>query len=1237
MRSSDKPFYNTNVLHLLFAVASVALLAVTVWMVVADHRRQWKEYQRTYREKVEPWLTAAELQENETAQSAGPGEDRRDEDRLRRTLRRQSPTIAKDLFQSPFLDAFGGPLAVQQYWLPELTIDYHFRQVARFDRCTTCHFGIDRSRPGTSAEPAVPPSQTLHVQLKVPLELVEERNSDDETKPAVRELYGIEWADRGILEPTVPTIGLVLPRSVAAMGLLESGDALAAVNGTAVDDLEAAIQLLLDAVNSETAPRDESDEHIVVDVTVRRGLARPYCSHPRLDLFVGASSPHPAPVFGCTVCHDGQGTATAFEWASHSPNDPEEAASWRDAYGWSRNPHWERPMMPGRFAESRCLRCHHDVVELEASRRYPDPPAPSLVAGYHLVRENGCFGCHEIKGTDAAGRAVGPDLRLEPNYAEAALGLLATGDLDEAQAALAERIVADPDDAQSRRRLVELLDPPEKTPETARLAAVLADVEVNPGSMRKVGPSLRDTPTRLSEEFLVAWTADPASYRSGTRMPSFYRMHGHLSGEALEEAKWFEPVELLAMAEYLRSAGGTIDPLPPGEEEPSAEEGERLFQTQGCLACHTHEDYSGREWNGGTQGPDLSRLGAKYADDLGREWVVDWIRDPARRAPRTIMPNSRLTATQAVHVGAYLLESDDWQCPEPPSLDEAALDELVFSHLSKVFSDTRAEAYLKQGIPESERTATDADELLGEPSIEKKLRYVGRRTIAKRGCYGCHDIPGFEDAPLIGPALSDWGRKQESLLAFEQVGEYMAAKNGSAAEDPEAKSRRAFFEDAVSGHRREGFLWQKLHEPRSFDYKKAEEKAYHELLTMGRFDLTDEQVERIAVFVLGLTADAPNNKSGRYVYSPSPREKARIEGRGLLTKYACARCHALAMERWTFEYDPEEFAPPIVAPDFAFLEPWFSRTQVEASRHVDRRGLGRACVVGMPMLDEEGELMEDEDDEGNPIYFVTPWEPALVNGDVWPAGGMGIGIARPRIIRKQPYDGGDFARWLYPVVVEEALSSGTSSSVAEAWGWLPPPLIGEGLKVRPQWLYEYLLDPAPIRPARVLNMPRYNLSRDEAATLTAYFAAVDGAESPYDRPTPVLAEADSEARKELLLCAMDILIDSKTYCAKCHLIGDYGPGGEITTTLAPNLADVHRRLRGEYLRRWLANPKAILPYTAMPVNFPPDGEPLGQDLLPGTSVEQLDAVTELLLRYERIMTRKAPIPEASSRARADSE
>ena len=52
---------------------------------------------------------------------------------------------AKELLSMPIIDAFGRPLKVEQIWLPKLTINNNFRDVARFDRCITCHLAIEKT------------------------------------------------------------------------------------------------------------------------------------------------------------------------------------------------------------------------------------------------------------------------------------------------------------------------------------------------------------------------------------------------------------------------------------------------------------------------------------------------------------------------------------------------------------------------------------------------------------------------------------------------------------------------------------------------------------------------------------------------------------------------------------------------------------------------------------------------------------------------------------------------------------------------------------------------------------------------------------------------------------------------------------------------------------------------------------------------------------------------------------
>jgi hypothetical protein len=47
--------------------------------------------------------------------------------------------------------------------------------------------------------------------------------------------------------------------------------------------------------------------------------------------------------------------------------------------------------------------------------------------------------------------------------------------------------------------------------------------------------------------------------------------------------------------------------------------------------------------------------------------------------------------------------------------------------------------------------------------------YLGEATISKYGCYGCHDVAGFEAAKPIGTELSEEGSKPLHLFDFGHV------------------------------------------------------------------------------------------------------------------------------------------------------------------------------------------------------------------------------------------------------------------------------------------------------------------------------------------------------------------------------------------------------------------------------------------------------------------------------------
>ena len=61
---------------------------------------------------------------------------------------------------------------------------------------------------------------------------------------------------------------------------------------------------------------------------------------------------------------------------------------------------------------------------------------------------------------------------------------------------------------------------------------------------------------------------------------------------------------------------------------------------------------------------------------------------------------------------------------------------------------------------------------------------------------------------------------------------------------------------------------------------------------------------------------------------------------------------------------------------------------------------------------------------------------------------------------------------------------------------LPPPLLREGERVQPGWLYQFLRDPTKVRELTVLRMPKFSLSPADTAALVDYFAAADQRNNP---------------------------------------------------------------------------------------------------------------------------------------------
>jgi cytochrome c2 len=156
-----------------------------------------------------------------------------------------------------------------------------------------------------------------------------------------------------------------------------------------------------------------------------------------------------------------------------------------------------------------------------------------------------------------------------------------------------------------------------------------------------------------------------------------------------------------------------------------------------------------------------------------------------------------------------------------------------------------------------------ADRLEEMSAAERDLE-LGRQTIQKYGCYGCHEIRGFEDAKPIGVELTEEGSKPVHQFDF------------------------GFVHDVP--HTRHDWIEAKLRGPRRWDEGKERVKDYAELLKMPNFGMSEREAEAVVVNVLGFTKESvvASRKAGQ-----SPRSAALAAGRRIVTYYNCQGCHLI--------------------------------------------------------------------------------------------------------------------------------------------------------------------------------------------------------------------------------------------------------------------------------------------------------------------------------------------------------
>lgn len=415
--------------------------------------------------------------------------------------------------------------------------------------------------------------------------------------------------------------------------------------------------------------------------------------------------------------------------------------------------------------------------------------------------------------------------------------------------------------------------------------------------LRKPGPDLGGIAEKTTPEWAFRWISDPHTFRSTTRMPSFFYQRNMIDPSVVPPQERahnikLQDAEIHAIVSFLFEKSTHRSWSKPGSGD--AARGKQLVGSVGCMGCHLDSEQFKDEKTGQLRlakrddfplernyGFNLTGIGTK----ANGAWIYNWVKNPKSYYADAPMPSLRLTDQEASDVTAYLLTLQKPAFMNMPirQPDPQAIHDLAKGYLINTLSDRDAEAKLRS------------------MSSHEQLVYLGQRSIEKYGCYSCHNIKGFEGLKPIGTELTVEGSKALHLFDFG----FMA--------DQEWKHEDGSTEHVI--HTVPSWVYNKLRNPRIYDDRRT--KVYNDKLKMPNFHLTPEEARRIAMVVVGLTKEkvAENRMAGR-----DARTRLIEDGRKRVSQHNCRACHVVdgrGRDAIQATIADANFLPPDLSPEGA--------------------------------------------------------------------------------------------------------------------------------------------------------------------------------------------------------------------------------------------------------------------------------------------------------------------------------
>ncbi len=603
--------------------------------------------------------------------------------------------------------------------------------------------------------------------------------------------------------------------------------------------------------------------------------ARAFVSHPDREIL----QIHNPEKFGCASCHWGNGRATTSDEKGHG-----------------RHRFWLWPMFEKENTEAGCQQCH--------ARDRVTQGAETLNLGRDLFAQRGCMGCHRYEGFDREADALNSTrqtiVQLEDQITANEKQIRAdtqrseeVEDNTEAQELLAH--------AESLRVTNSLL--------AARIDQLNLQVKYLMQDQKKVGPNLKDVRVKLRKEWVPVWLENPQGFRPGTKMPTFWRFAGEEEGSGAHMRDKDGAEQIQAIAAYLWQ--DSINTKLPEQPRGNAGHGKELFETRGCLACHSIGE--GDNKVGGDFAANLQKVGEKANFDF----IVRWIHNPRERiAPYCPKEKRDLTAEDYSKKGMPFLFDTELHSRCPNDGAELQVQNMtVMPNFRLSESDARdiATYLFSLSSPPSYASAP----FMEDPNVREK----GRVLIKQYGCAGCHEIKGFEDEQRIGKELTVEGATPIERLDFALQTKHAEEGFDPLKLRPEHKEEKAWY-----NHK--GFFERKIAQPSIYD--EGKEKDPKDRLRMPRPYLTPEWRTALTTFLLGSVGTEGANVPGTLFYNPPDQRRQDIQnGWWVIKKYNCVGCHQLQVGQRSVVMDlpfyqtPEgkDLLPPRLTSEGARVDP----------------------------------------------------------------------------------------------------------------------------------------------------------------------------------------------------------------------------------------------------------------------------------------------------------------------------